>query len=47
VAPAIKHIAAPVTRTGKAKAPTAFRSGDDDNSFHAPRWHSFLPGMFR
>ena len=31
---------------GKVKAPTTFRSGDDD-SFHAPRWHSFLPGMFR
>jgi hypothetical protein len=21
--------------------------GDDSSSVHAPRWHSFLPGMFR
>ena len=21
--------------------------GDDGSSVHAPRWHSFLPGMFR
>lgn len=21
--------------------------GSDDGSVHAPRWHSFLPGMFR
>jgi hypothetical protein len=32
----------------KAKAPPLFRGGgDDDAGPHAPRWHSFLPGMFR
>lgn len=31
---------------GKAKAPTPFR-GDEDTGSHTPRWHSFLPGMFR
>jgi hypothetical protein len=32
----------------KTKAPTTFHAGgDDDNSPHMPRWHSFLPGMFR
>ena len=41
--------AAPVHRAGKPKAPTALRSGGggDDIGMHAPRWHSFLPGMFR
>lgn len=43
--------AAPVHRAGKPKAPTALRSGGggggDDTGMHAPRWHSFLPGMFR
>jgi hypothetical protein len=32
---------------GKAKAPIPFRGGDDDIGPHTPRWHSFLPGMFR
>ena len=32
----------------KAKtAPLLRAGGDDDNSPHMPRWHSFLPGMFR
>jgi hypothetical protein len=32
----------------KAKAPILFRAGgDDDIGPHTPRWHSFLPGMFR
>ena len=31
----------------KAKTPPLFRGGDDDSGPHAPRWHSFLPGMFR
>ena len=31
----------------KVKAPTLFRGGDDDSTPHTPRWHSFLPGMFR
>lgn len=35
-------------RAGKPKAPTALRSGGDESTgMHAPRWHSFLPGMFR
>lgn len=47
-------IAAPPARAtsaatvhGKAKTPPLFRGGDDDTSPHMPRWHSFLPGMFR
>ena len=35
------------TSHGKAKTPPLFRGGDDDAGPHAPRWHSFLPGMFR
>ncbi|MGN6513804.1 MAG: hypothetical protein ACTHKZ_09590 [Lysobacteraceae bacterium] len=41
---------APVHRAGKPKAPTTLRGGSgggDDSGMHAPRWHSFLPGMFR
>jgi hypothetical protein len=39
---------APTTVRGKAKAPILFRAGgDDDIGPHTPRWHSFLPGMFR
>ena len=39
---------APVIRTGKAKAPASLRGGDStDAGVRAPRWHSFLPGMFR
>ncbi|NUS39743.1 MAG: hypothetical protein HOQ02_12070 [Lysobacter sp.] len=43
--------AAPLHRDGRPKAPTTLRSGGssggDDTGMHAPRWHSFLPGMFR
>lgn len=35
------------TAHGKAKTPPLFRGGEDDSGPHAPRWHSFLPGMFR
>ena len=46
--PAKAAPAAPLHRAGKPKAPTALRSGGDDSTgMHAPRWHSFLPGMFR
>lgn len=38
---------ATTTSHGKAKTPPLFRGGDDDAGPHAPRWHSFLPGMFR
>jgi hypothetical protein len=31
----------------KVKTPPLFRGGDDDTTPHMPRWHSFLPGMFR
>lgn len=41
-----KRTSAP-TSHGKAKTPPLFRGGDDDAGPHAPRWHSFLPGMFR
>ena len=38
--------ATPVRRTPKAKAVAAPRAGGGNRST-APRWHSFLPGMFR
>lgn len=38
---------APAVNRGKTKAPTLFRGGDDEIGPHTPRWHSFLPGMFR
>lgn len=43
-----KHVPVAANR-GKAKAPTSFRGsgGGSDDAPHAPRWHSFLPGMFR
>lgn len=35
-------------RTGKAKAtPSARGGGDAGDATARPRWHSFLPGMFR
>lgn len=38
----------PVAPThSKVKTPPLFRNTDDDTTQHAPRWHSFLPGMFR
>ncbi len=43
--PATRH--APVITHGKSKAPPSFRGSDDDGVPHMPRWHSFLPGMFR
>ena len=43
--PATRH--APAMNHGKAKAPSSFRGSDDDGVPHMPRWHSFLPGMFR
>jgi len=46
-APAPTKQASSATSHGKAKTPPLFRGGDDDSSPHAPRWHSFLPGMFR
>ena len=46
--PAAKAAPVALPRAGKPKAPTALRSGGDDSTgMHAPRWHSFLPGMFR
>ncbi len=38
--------ATPVKRTSKAKAAAAPRASGGNRST-APRWHSFLPGMFR
>jgi len=43
---ATRHAPSAVNR-GKAKVPTFFRGGDEDTGSHTPRWHSFLPGMFR
>ena len=46
--PVAKAAPAALPRGGKPKAPTALRSGGDDSTgMHAPRWHSFLPGLFR
>ena len=43
--------AAPARRTQKAKPAPAAPSGGGSNASgqrnNAPRWHSFLPGMFR
>jgi hypothetical protein len=37
-----------VKRGSRVKPVVTIRSGDsDDASVHTPRWHSFLPGMFR
>ncbi|MFC7302564.1 hypothetical protein [Cognatiluteimonas weifangensis] len=39
---------AAASRNGKIKPVITVRgSGSDDGSSHTPRWHSFLPGMFR
>lgn len=38
--------ATPVKRTSKAKAAASPRASGGNRST-APRWHSFLPGMFR
>jgi hypothetical protein len=40
-----RHVVKPV----KARAPVAGRGGGGDNlgDIRPPRWHSFLPGMFR
>jgi hypothetical protein len=47
-APAATPKRAPAVRSGKAKAPASLRGGDStDAGVRAPRWHSFLPGMFR
>ena len=47
--PATIKRSAPAASRGKAKAPASLRGGggDDDVGPHTPRWHSFLPGMFR
>ncbi len=44
--PPTKHDAT-TTVHARVKTPPLFRSGDDDGGSRAPRWHSFLPGMFR
>ena len=38
--------APPVKRATHVKPVVTVRDGDDGSS-HMPRWHSFLPGMFR
>ena len=40
IAPAAKS-------AGTHAKPATARGGNDDGVTHAPRWHSFLPGMFR
>lgn len=44
---AVKSVA-PVASHLKAKPVIGLRGGGSDvGTSHAPRWHSFLPGMFR
>jgi hypothetical protein len=39
---------APASRSSKPAKPATARGGDDGSTrLQAPRWHSFLPGMFR
>lgn len=46
--PAAKPITAPAKPAGATRIkPVTTVRGSDDGSVHAPRWHSFLPGMFR
>lgn len=44
-----KATTTPAIRATKIKPVVTVRSsgGDDNTTSHAPRWHSFLPGMFR
>jgi hypothetical protein len=43
-----KSAATPAPHATKIKPVITVRGGGDDSSTsHAPRWHSFLPGMFR
>jgi hypothetical protein len=43
-----KTTAPTATHASKIKPVVTVRGGGDDTSTsHAPRWHSFLPGMFR
>ncbi len=39
----------PANAAARARSakPAAGRGAGDDNVIRAPRWHSFLPGMFR
>ncbi len=37
----------PAAARSKVKAPTTFRGSADDGGHRPPRWHRFLPGMFR
>ena len=46
-APAARPATTAATSHAKVKTPPLFRGGDDDSTPHMPRWHSFLPGMFR
>ncbi|MEO6365036.1 MAG: hypothetical protein ABIO38_03175 [Luteimonas sp.] len=36
----------PATHAKRVKQPATVR-GSDNSRTHGPRWHSFLPGMFR
>jgi hypothetical protein len=46
--PAAATAAKPAAAPGRIKPVVTVRGGgDDSSSVHAPRWHSFLPGMFR
>jgi len=46
-APQAKPATTTAAAHAKVKTPPLFRGGDDDATPHMPRWHSFLPGMFR
>lgn len=45
-APATTKRVAPASH-GKAKVPASLRGDSIDGGSRTPRWHSFLPGMFR
>jgi hypothetical protein len=46
--PAAKPAASAAKPTDATRIkPVVTVRGGDDGSVHAPRWHSFLPGMFR
>lgn len=43
-----KPVPAPAAKRSTLKPVVSVRGGDgDDSTGHTPRWHSFLPGMFR
>lgn len=43
-----REVAQPAARDGKTpKQPSMHSDSDNSNRLQSPRWHNFLPGMFR